>query len=213
MGHTIDDVKNTLILCAAAVVRQKSTLEEIDSLTGDGDMGISMQKGCTAIIAEAESYTEYDIGKFFGKCAMAFNRAAPSTMGTLLSCGFMQCAKKFGGLTELDGSMVLSIPWQFADAIMLRGKAHEGDRTVLDALLPLCRSLDKSIACGLSTLDALAAAYAAAVDGMERTKKLEPKMGRAKWAPDNADGIPDGGAVLCVIVIKAFLEQVEGDSL
>lgn len=207
MSYSIESVKRVICLCANSIAEHKDVLEETDSRTGDGDLGISMKKGFLALLEEADKYTGTDIGKFFGNCAMALNRAAPSTMGTLLSSGLMQCMKKFAGISEIDDAAVFDIPNIFAEAISARGRAIEGDRTILDALIPMGKAFKKAEKEGLGLPIAVQAGFAAASEGAERTKGLVPKMGRAKWAPANAVGIVDGGALLCKIVAKALCDE------
>lgn len=202
MTYTIDKVKSVLLGCAEAVCAEKEQLEHIDSICGDGDLGISMQKGCTALIKFSEIFEGEDIGKFFSRCAMEMNRAAPSTMGTLISAGFMQLGKKFAGCTEIDTQQVMIIPECFAEAIVARGKAKEGDRTILDALLPLCREFANAAEQKEALETAIIKGTAAACAGMEKTKELTPKVGRSKWTPENANGVVDGGALLCCIVAQ-----------
>ncbi len=206
MSYSIEDVKKTLLLCANQVSLKKEELERIDSESGDGDLGSSMAKASDAIIHTVSEYPdgEKDIGKLIYKCAMAVNGAAPSTMGTLISAGLMQVGKLFLARESIDIADIYHIPGTFAKAIMQRGKATEGDRTVLDALLPLSRVFENAEVQSVPPSVVINEAAAAAQEGMERTKTMVPRIGRAKWMPDNAVGHPDGGAYLCCIVINSL---------
>ncbi|RXZ79951.1 DAK2 domain-containing protein [Paenibacillaceae bacterium] len=113
---------------------------------------------------------------------MAFNRAAPSTMGTLISSGMMAAAKQFAGHTSLQAYEVAEIPQIFADAISLRGKAKLGDKTVLDALIPYAVKLKQHYSDTNDFRQSLDAAAESAWLGMERTKALSP-------APDGPNGL------------------------
>jgi len=199
LSYGIEDVKKALKTISSYVAEAKTQLEQIDSRTGDGDLGISMQKGAAAIISAADAYDGTDIGRLFSLCAMELNKAAPSTMGTLLSGGLMQTGRMFAKKEALDDAQLMAVPKVFADTIQMRGKASEGDRTILDALLPMQRAFESSE----DLRQAVASGLEAARLGAEKTKEMVPKIGRAKWAPENAKGIPDGGAVLCSIVMEA----------
>lgn len=204
MTYGISEIKSVLTACAQKVSSRKEQLEQIDSMTGDGDLGISMYKGSAAVVSAAELYDGNDLGQFFMRCAMEMNKAAPSTMGTLICAGFMQLGKTFARKDCMEEKDLFAIPGLFAQAIMNRGKAKEGDRTILDALLPLCREFERVAAEGGSIGQALEAGAEAAEKGMEKTKDMVPKIGRAKWNPDNASGVIDGGAMLCSIVASHF---------
>jgi dihydroxyacetone kinase len=207
--YKIEKIKEILKYCAILVSDQKEQLEKIDSQVGDGDLGISMRKGAAAIVEEIDSFKGNDPGTLFMKCAMALNKAAPSTMGTLLCAGLMQMGKTFAKKEVVTETEIAGIPMSFAQAIMARGKAKEGDRTVLDALLPMAEAVETAFNAGRPLVEAIALGAEAARTGMEKTKEMVPKVGRAKWIPENAKGVPDGGAVLCWIVAQGLVKWVE----
>lgn len=207
MGYTIKNVKNVIRFCAEIASCAKDELEQIDSKTGDGDLGISIQKGAAALAAVIESYEDDSLGRFFSLCAMELNKAAPSTMGTLLSAGFMQMGREYLNCTELHDSDIMEIPAQFAAAITAMGKAGEGDRTILDALFPICRAFDDVRKKGGGVTQALIEGKDAAAEGAEKTRQLVPKVGRSKWIPENAAGEIDGGARFCSILADALAKK------
>ncbi|MDR2180816.1 MAG: dihydroxyacetone kinase subunit L [Synergistaceae bacterium] len=209
MEYKIGQIKETLKYCALLVSDQKEQLEKIDSQVGDGDLGISMRKGATAVVEEIDRYGGNDPGALFMKCAMALNKAAPSTMGTLLCAGLMQMGKVFAKKEVLKEAEIAEIPSLFAQAIMDRGRAKKGDRTVLDALLPMAEAIKAAFDAGRSLAEAIAVGAEAARSGMEKTKEMVPKVGRSKWAPENTKNVPDGGAVLCWIVAQGLAERSE----
>lgn len=207
MEFGIDNVKDVIRFCSRIVCEAKEELGRVDGKAGDGDLGISMQKGAEALLAVVDSYQSSNIGEFFFKCAMALNKAAPSTMGTLLCAGFMQTGRKFADCTGMDGDDIMEIPGYFAEAIICRGKAEEGNRTVLDALLPMCRAFHSVKERRGSIAEALREGREAAAEGVEKTRGLIPKVGRSKWMPENAAGEADGGALLCGILADALAEK------
>lgn len=215
MEYNISNIKNILKICAEKAIYSKPLLTELDSRMGDGDLGMSMSKGAIAIKNEIDSYGGSDIGVFLIKCATALNRTAPSTMGTLLSGAIMIVGKKFKGHITIDDKNVLTIPVLMADAIMMRGNAKLGDKTILDSLIPLSIAFNSSFAL---TGDLKAAAIEAAVaakKGAKATKGLIAKVGRAKWIADRSRDYPDSGAVLCSVLMDslAYNEKHEGYKL
>lgn len=207
MGYTIDNVKNVVRFCSHVICDAKDELEQIDGRAGDGDLGISMQKGAMALIAAADSFEDDNISRFFNICAMELNKAAPSTMGTLLCAGFLEMGKKIQSSDKVEDGTILEIPFWFSNAIIARGKAGEGDRTVLDALLPLCRVFEAVKERGGNVEEALNEGKKAAAEGAEKTRTLIPRVGRSKWMPENALGEVDGGAMMCSILVNALAEK------
>ena len=80
----------------------KDRLIELDSVVGDGDLGLTMTKGFAAASEFAAGSDETDAGKMLYGAGKAMSSAAPSTMGTLMSIGLMQGGKVLKGKTELS---------------------------------------------------------------------------------------------------------------
>ena len=72
---------------AGKIEENKEYLTRLDQLNGDGDLGISMSEGFKAVDMLLEISEEKDLGKLLMKAGNAFNEAAPSSLGTILSFG------------------------------------------------------------------------------------------------------------------------------
>lgn len=204
--YTAQDVRNVLLTIADEMIRGKETFTEIDGKLGDGDMGQSMEKAALAIRDTVTAEADAPAGLLLLKCGAACNRAAPSTLGTLLSVGMMALGKAIAAATALDGAFIATLPTLLADEIAARGKAHEGDKTILDALYPYARAMRAAYAQTGSLREACMSAADAAHAGMESTKGKPAKIGRAKWLAERNMDCPDGGAVLCDRVARRLCE-------
>ena len=69
---------------AAALRANQAMLAELDQAVGDGDLGVTAVKLAKALEAGAGQAGGDDIGKLLAQTGMALNRAAASTMGTLM---------------------------------------------------------------------------------------------------------------------------------
>jgi len=196
MSTPLNAVRHLVGTIADEMMAAKEELTAIDSRLGDGDMGMSMEKGALALKRAIESDAP-DAAALLGGAATAFNRAAPSTLGTLLSCGIQDTARFLKEHPEPSDADIASIPRRFAEIISKRGKANEGDKTILDALIPYATTLEESYRATGDLTAALKAAAESARAGMEKTKGMVAKAGRAKWLADRNKDCPDGGAVLC----------------
>ena len=176
-------------------------LVELDARNGDGDLGLTM-RDCWRAVADVMHTAETDdLGMIFLQCSKAANRAAPSTLGTIMSFWMMGVARELRGKTNVTLS-------EFADALsagiaMICSKAgsQAGDKTVLDALIPAVSALKNHAEEGPST--ALKAAYEAAEAGMESTKNMISKHGRAAYYGEKSLGIVDGGSVAGKLIFEA----------
>ena len=196
MVYTTSNVKNFIGIIADEMISLKDELTAIDSKLGDGDMGLSIEKGGLALKQVCKS--DYiDNATLLSTAAVAFNRAAPSTMGTLISYGIQEAAKFFKEKTELSEADIVLIPRIFLEIISKRGKAKLGDKTILDALIPYVNELENSYKATGEIFNALNKAAVSAKMGMEQTKGMVAKIGRAKWLAERNKEYPDGGAVLC----------------
>lgn len=195
LALAVDAIRRTM-------VSSKDYLVELDQKNGDGDLGISMAQGYSAISAYLSATDEKDIGKALLKCSTLFNEAAPSTLGTITSFALMGMAKTLKGKSDANLA-------EWADAldaglalVMDRAKSKAGDKTILDALLPGVETLKRNAASGKA--EALALAAAAAARGSEATKAMRSVHGRAAYYGDNSVGVIDGGSVVGRLIFESL---------
>ena len=142
-------------------------LTKLDATLGDGDLGITMTKGFAEAASAVEDENSTDIGRLFMRAGMAIAGHAPSTMGTLIASGFMKVGKELKGSESVDLDGILTLFSAFTEGIRERGKAEPGDKTIIDALVPVVGALQKAAGKDSSLGEALDAAYKAAVEGAE----------------------------------------------
>lgn len=204
MKYDIDAIKSGMRACARKALISKPLLTRLDSFSGDGDLGISMEKGARALLQEIETFRGKDIGELLQKCAVALNCAAPSTMGTLLSSAMLMLGKKYKERTELTGAELAHMPEHMAYTIMVRGNAVVGDKTILDALIPLSKELIATYARTQDLRQSIVRAARVTKEAAKATKGLCAKVGRAKWIANRSREYPDSGAVLCALLVDAL---------
>lgn len=177
---------------------KREELCEMDARMGDGDLGLTMSKGYSALPQLLQENLEPgDAGKTLMKGGMKMSSVVPSTMGTLMSSGVMAGGKALKGRAEIDAAGLSAYLTAFAEGIQQRGKCHRGDRTILDAL---GAAADKAQALLASKPDAtlqdvINAAVEGADEGVEATKSMTPVFGKAAVFAAKAIGTPDQGAV------------------
>lgn len=202
--YKIADIQKKMFELADEAAKHVDLLAELDGLSGDGDLGETIGKLTKEVIKKSDE--EFDeVGALFMKTAMAMNKAAPSTLGTLLSSGVMALAKASKGKTELTDEDVVNFPRIFADAIKEKGHAEIGDKTILDALYPMAFAAEKEFEVAKDLKQAFKAGGEAAIEGAENTRGMIPKSGRAQWIGERVKDNLDGGAVLCAKVAKLFV--------
>ena len=197
---------------AAAVLRASNALNEnsaylteLDQAMGDGDAGITLGKVATALIEYVNANPADDIGNFLAKAGMAANKAAPSTLGTLLATALMRAGKEVKGQTGLSAQELVAMFNAADDGVQQRGKAKLGDKTVVDALHPASQAFAEAIAAGASLKEAGERAIRAAEAGRDRVTPLRSQIGRASWVGERTEGQVDPGCAALVILLSAIV--------
>jgi dihydroxyacetone kinase len=183
-------------------------LVELDQQNGDGDLGISMAAGFKAVSDYLAVVEEWDLGKVLMKCGGIFNEAAPSSLGTILSFGFMGMARALKGKEEAaPGELALALEAALAN-IMEKAKSKPGEKTILDSLFPAVRAIKVHAAEG--ELIMYRAAAAAAAEGSEATRNMRSVHGRAAYYGDKSIGVLDGGSVAGKLIFQGLEEWARG---
>lgn len=175
---------------------KKKELCEMDAKLGDGDLGLTMQKGFGALPRLIREYGEEgDMGRTLMKAGMKMAGLVPSTMGTLMASGLMEGGRMLEKKGEMGPGEFSEFLSGFARGIERRGKCRVGDRTVLDAVAPGARKAQEAYADGADIAAVVRAAADGARDGVQTTKDMLPKYGKAAVFSEKARGVPDQGAV------------------
>lgn len=199
-----------LLSCISAKMAEKrDTLIEMDSVVGDGDLGLTMSDGFKAAYEAVAASEETDIGKLVYAGGKAMSTAVPSTMGTLMASGLMQIGKAFRGRTEIADADMADFFGAYLDGVANRGKAKVGDKTFMDGLAPAVDALKASFAAGDGLKDAAAKGAEAAKNGYLGTKGMLAIHGRAAGRGEASRELLDPGAAVAMFMLEAFNESVQ----
>jgi len=198
--------KGTIVAACNALIDAERELTELDRITGDGDLGTSMERAAKAVQSAANSYPLDDTPETFKALGHTLRRELGGSSGPLYGVLFLRC----GSVLEDVGATGLA-PWaealdQGCHAIRELGGAKPGDRTMLDALDPFVKAL-KSLE-GKASREAVFSAVDAAERGVERTAQMKPRMGRSSYLGDRVLGYPDPGAKAIAIWLRAACEAL-----
>jgi dihydroxyacetone kinase-like protein len=198
-GFTTEGLRAAAGRIAAHVQGAAAELNAADGQLGDGDLGITVSKGWAEIAAMAPAMPE-DVGMAFLDCAKAFQKVSSSSYGTLTATAFMAAAKACKGHTEVEWAEVPELVTAARDAMMARGKAALGDKTVLDALDAIGMAT-----AGMSGPDEiLATARQAIAETMEAFRPRENRIGRARMFGERSKGLDDPGMLALAKVVEGL---------
>jgi dihydroxyacetone kinase-like protein len=196
------DLKKALKQISFIMDENKDYLIQLDQQNGDGDLGISMSSGFKSIAKLADESDETNLGSLLMSIAMNFNETAPSSLGTILSFGFMGMAKELKGKTDISVAELALALEAGINNIMKKAKSKQGEKTILDSLIPAVEVLKAQ--CDRD--DAFKLSYEAAKAGSEKTKEMKSVHGRAAYYAEKSIGILDGGSVVGLLIFKGLCD-------
>jgi dihydroxyacetone kinase-like protein len=195
----------------ALFAAEREALIALDGKVGDSDLGITMSKAFAAAAdAVATEGEAAGIGKLLRTAGAAMARAAPSTMGTLTATGFLRGAKATDGREALGTSEIAAFWQAYRDGIAERGKAKVGDKTILDVLDPVARSLAASAAAGEALPQAMATAARVAQEALDATSGLVAQHGKAAAFQEKSRGLQDAGATVGQLMVASMAAFTAG---
>ena len=177
----------------------------LDQALGDGDMGITVGKLTAALLAYTEETPIEDIGKYLARAGMVGNRAASSTMGTLIATALMRAGKVAQGKAELSPTDLAAMFTAADQGMQERGKAKPGDKTIIDAIHPAAETFAVAIDSGAPLQEAGTLALAAAEEGRDSVTPQRSKVGRASWVGERTEGKLDPGCALFTLAMKSVV--------
>ncbi len=184
----------------------RAYLIKLDSVVGDGDLGLTMGDGFAAAWAYVKECGESDIGKLLYGAGKAMSTAVPSTMGTLMASGWMRAGKELKGKTQMDGADFTAMFEAYLAGVADRGKAKVGDKTFLDGLSPAVDVMKQAQGEEKAPGEIAALAYEAAVKGFQDTTTMVAVHGRAATRGEASRELEDPGAAVAMLMMQAYKE-------
>ncbi len=194
---------------AAKIEAEKEYLTELDNEIGDGDHGLNLARGFAAVEKKLPALSGGDIGALLKGVGMQLVSTVGGASGPLYGTAFMKAGAACKGLTELDGPSFIAAMEAAIGGIQMRGKAVEGEKTMLDALCPALRAVKAGIEEGKTLKEALADGAEAAAEGVEYTKTIIATKGRASYLGERSLGYQDPGATSSWYMLQVMAEEIE----
>ena len=207
---TISDLQAWFSAIGKVMAEHADELCEMDARMGDGDLGLTMKKGFNAMPEILGGIDEADLGKKLMKAGMKMASVVPSTMGTLMASGVMTGGKELAGKTSIDAAGLLIFLKGYAAGIAKRGKCARGERTVLDAVGAAADKLEAALTPDMTLEQAAEIALEGAKEGVEATRTMEPKYGKAAVHKAAAAGQIDQGACAGMYMVQGCRDFICG---
>lgn len=205
-------LREALLRAADALEQAREELCALDAATGDGDHGMTMAFGARGVRRQLASVAGDDPAQLVRAAALGM-AAGGGAIGALYLAGLNAISDELdrslpaGSRAHSDGALVdllARCAEGAAVAIIAVGHAQAGNKTVLDALLPLAGALSAAANDHRSLGQAVADACAAVRGGAAATTDMVATVGRSARFGDASRGAPDPGATSFALVIAAM---------
>jgi len=213
MTETISTIQ---MICAVenmcdTLEKEKDYLSELDGAIGDGDHGVNMAKCFREVKKKLAESPGDDMGSLFNGVGMVVLNSVGGAMGALYGTFFLRMSQESANKAELNLSDMVRVLQTAEKGILDIGKAKLGDKTLIDTLSPAVRTLEKSEKAGKLLPEALAAFEMAAKEGMESTKNMLAKTGRASRLGQRTIGHQDPGATSCYFILRSIASSLNAE--
>ena len=202
------DIERTVRTMAATALRNERYFSDLDAAAGDADFGVSLASGFRAIERDWEQFDRSSIGNFLLKISMAITRNVGGCSGPIWGTAFMRAAAQSRDRTTLTLAELEKMLTASIEGIQQRGGAVAGDKTLLDALLPMRDTIREH--CEDPNADAalvLQKATQVANDAIERTRGWVAKRGRQSFTGERSAGTPDPGIVAVATMMNDLCKE------
>jgi phosphoenolpyruvate---glycerone phosphotransferase subunit DhaL len=209
-AFSLADAERAVKAMARVALENEKYFCELDGELGDADFGTSLATGFSAILAEFDTIDRSDIGAFLVKVGMIFSAKVGGTSGPVWGTAFLRAGMTSRTKREIGLADLAAMGNNAAQGIMARGGAAQGDKTILDALIPAVNRIAEHAQNGTGDVahacrDAAEAAQAA----VEGTRQWPAKRGRQSYASERSVGTLDPGIVAVALMARAIVEQME----
>jgi len=186
---------------------------ELDAVAGDGDFGMSLAKGFKMLKQEWKNVSRQDIGAMLKDCSLIILENCGGASGPIWGSAFAGAARATKNKQQVNLCEFAAMFNSSAEAIMKRGGAKKGDKTLLDALIPAVESLEKSASEECELFNAMQVAAQAAVTGAESTKTMIASRGRASYVGERSLTHPDAGAYAVGVIFTEVVSKMKKEGI
>ncbi|KAL2143794.1 hypothetical protein VTI28DRAFT_10009 [Corynascus sepedonium] len=191
-----------------AVIAAEPDLTKWDTVMGDGDCGLTLKTGATALLDAISTRgiaAKGSVVEVLTELEEIVEGKMGGTLGGILGIFFVSlrtAVQDNSALAQSEGGPVAV--WSKALATAVQHLAHytpakTGDRTVMDTLIPFAEAMQVK--------QSFEEGVAAAVNGSEATKTMKPRLGRATYVGVGAEEKelpPDPGAWGAMVAIRGL---------
>ena len=199
---TPEYLKQLLLPVTSLLIENRAYLTELDSVTGDGDHGVSMGKIADTIRKTMNGLTGGEnVAEVLDDLSWDLMNVNGGSAGPLWGSFFEGLAAGAAMEAKNDQDQLKNMLVKAQESFYEVSKAKVGQKTMMDAIVPATKIIQENN----DTVEALAEEMAAAAaKGAEDTVNMIAKFGRAKTLKEKSLGHKDPGAVSFSLFYKGI---------
>ena len=194
---------------AETAVANEKEFGDLDAVVGDGDFGYSLARGFEIVVADWDSFDRSTSADLLKKIALVISSRVGGTSGPLWGTAFLRASAAVKDKEELEPSDAVAMLQAAAEGIKKRGNSDVGDKTLLDALIPMTDAIAEALSADGSQSGKAVADLAAARarESAEATTSMQAMRGRASYTGERSIGSPDAGAMAVALMAERVAED------
>jgi dihydroxyacetone kinase-like protein len=201
MANSLERTELVVRTIARTAIDNEKYFGDLDAVVGDGDFGYSLARGFEKVLEGWDDIDRSNPGTFLKKTGMIISSRIGGTSGPIWGTAFLR-AGMTAGADDVDGTKLIAMLRAAIEGIKTRGQSDVGDKTLLDALVPMTDRLEQELAGGSDAATTLDAVAAVTREAAEATTPMLAKRGRASYTGERSRGSVDAGAMAVAVIVE-----------
>lgn len=181
----------------------------LDLATGDGDHWSNLNMGFKKLVELSDGWKDFSLSELFKEIGKTMMSVIGGSSGVLYGSAYLAASKVALGKDYLDREELFNCLSAMLDAIITRGQAKPGFKTMIDSLYPALEEYKKCMQENVEDISLSIRVKAAAAEGAENTKNMEAVKGRATYQANKGIGHLDPGAITMSYQIISLMDMIE----
>ncbi|MBO1198827.1 dihydroxyacetone kinase subunit L [Staphylococcus simiae] len=188
----VSEMKQHLLQLETTFKQQEDELTDLDRAIGDGDHGVNMLRGFSAL---KENIDDSSMQSLFKSTGMTLMSNIGGASGPLYGFSFVKMSAEVND--DIDNQNLGQLLNTFADAIATRGKVELNEKTMYDVVKRAADNYANGDKLTVEQLQQLA----------NDTKNMVATKGRAAYFKEDSKGYIDPGAQSMVYILSALIGE------
>lgn len=197
-----------LILAGEEIEKNGEYVTALDAKTGDGDHWVNLNAGFQKLTAMQKELKEMELAPMLKKIGMTLMSAIGGSSGVLYGSGYLAASKALKEAEVLDIDTLYIFLQTELTAMMERGKAEPGWKTMIDSLYEAAEAYRAAKEAGQGERQIIEGMKRGAAEGRDHTREMEAVKGRASYQTNKGIGEFDPGAVTMCMQLECLGDYI-----